>query len=67
MASKFDPLIIEILDNYHDKIHETVRYDELGEFLTTLLYKYKEIHPYKRPSVIEIDGVKIIDPGDFHS
>ncbi|CYU69589.1 hypothetical protein [Streptococcus suis] len=66
MASKFDSLITEILDNYHEKIHESVHYDELGEFLTALLYKYKEIHPYKRPSITDIDGVKIIDPGDFH-
>ena len=65
MDKQYDQLIDDILDNYHEKIYETVPFSDLGDFLTDLLMKYKERHPYKQPSVTEIDGVQIFDWGDY--
>ncbi|GET81396.1 MULTISPECIES: hypothetical protein [Streptococcus] len=65
MNKDCEQLIDEILKDYHEKMYETVPFAELGSFMTKFLLKYKELHPYKKPSVTEIDGVKFFDAGDW--
>lgn len=65
MANDCDTLIDEMLTDYHEKIHEIVHFDDLGDFLTDFLLRYKKLHPYNKGSVTEIDGVEVIDLGDF--
>lgn len=65
MSKEYNQLIDEILSDYHEKIHETVPFADLGSFLSDLLFKYKELHPYQKPSLTEIDGVQVFDIGDL--
>lgn len=65
MCKSYDWLVNEMVETYHEQIHNNVSFNELGEFLTDFLDKYKEKHPYKKPSVSYIDDTEIFDPGDW--
>lgn len=64
MNTDYDHLIDDILNNYHEKIHETVPFSELGRFLTDFLMKYKELHPPKTPSLTKVGNWEVYAPGD---
>lgn len=65
MSKYYDDLLEEMLDQYHEKIKETVSHADIGHFLTDFANRYREQYPDRQPSVYEVDGVQVFDTGDW--